>query len=132
MMADTKIYIFDHERNVTEFKAGEVIFKKGDPAAQMFVIQSGEVEIKLHDKHSEIVSAGSFFGEMSLISHEARSATAVALTDVRLVPVDERRFLFMVSETPNFALTMLQVIADRLRKENAETAAALDKLQGGG
>jgi CRP-like cAMP-binding protein len=124
-MADTKIYIFDREKNVLEFKAGETIFNKGDAASHLYIVQTGEVEIQLTATHSEIVDAGTFFGEMSLISHEPRSATAIAKTDVKLVPVDEKRFLFMVSETPNFALTVLKVMADRLRRENeAEIAAA--------
>ncbi|MDZ4765273.1 MAG: cyclic nucleotide-binding domain-containing protein [Chloroflexota bacterium] len=127
-MPDTKIYIFDRERNVVEFKAGDVIFTKGDAATHLYIVQTGEVEIKLTDNHSEMVESGTFFGEMSLISHEPRSATAIAKTDVKLVPVDEKRFLFMVSETPNFALTVMKVITDRLRKEN-EIEIALSKAQ---
>jgi len=47
-----------------------------------------------------------------------RSATAVAKTDARIVPIDRRRFLFMVEETPNFALQLLSIMAERLRADN--------------
>lgn len=124
-MADNKIYILDREKNLLEFKAGEIIFRKGEPATYLFIVQSGEVEIRINDGHSVVVQAGNMFGEMALISHEPRSATAVAKTNVKLIPVDERRFNFMVAETPNFALTVLRVIADRLRKENESEVATV-------
>jgi CRP-like cAMP-binding protein len=53
---------------------------------------------------------------MALIDKEARSASARALTDCEIVPVDERRFLFMVQQTPFFALHLLKTIAGRLRR----------------
>jgi CRP-like cAMP-binding protein len=122
-MDNTKIYIFEHESNTVTFKEGETIFRKGDPATQAYVVQSGEVAILLNEHHTEIMESGDLFGEMALISREPRSATAVARTDVKLVPIDEKRFLFMVSETPNFALTVMRAMAQRLRNENEEKAA---------
>jgi CRP-like cAMP-binding protein len=122
-MDNTKIYIFEHESNTVTFKEGETIFRKGDPATQAYVVQSGEVAILLNEHHTEIMESGDLFGEMALISREPRSATAVARTDVKLVPIDEKRFLFMVSETPNFALTVMRAMAQRLRYENVEKAA---------
>ena len=56
-----------------------------------------------------------FFGEMALIDLEARSATAVAKTDCSLVPINEKRFLYMVEETPFFAITVMRVLSRRLR-----------------
>jgi CRP-like cAMP-binding protein len=58
------------------------------------------------------------FGEMALIDKEPRSATVVAATDVELVPVDEKQFLFLVSQTPFFALRVMRVLAGRLRVAN--------------
>ncbi len=126
---DTKIYIFDRESRTIDFKAGETIFKAGDPAEVLYVIQQGEVEIMLAPHHTDILGPGELFGEMSLMSHEPRSATAIARTDVRLVAVDEKRFSFMVQETPNFALTVMRVMASRLRRENRALSEALTKLQ---
>ena len=65
----------------------------------------------------------SIFGEMALIDDEPRSATVIARTDCRLLEVDRRRFEFMVSETPYFALAVMRVMADRLRKANARIAS---------
>jgi len=56
---------------------------------------------------------------LALIDDTPRSATVIARTDCQLVPVDRRRFQYMVSETPNFGLAVMKVLADRLRKTSA-------------
>ena len=48
------------------------------------------------------LTADTIFGEMALIDDEPRSATAVAITDVELVPISEKQFVFLVSQTPYF------------------------------
>ena len=103
---------------VREFKAGDVIFKQGDAAEELFIIQSGEVEIRLGNRRLEKLSNYNFFGEMALIDSAPRSATAVAVTDVKLVPVGEKQFLFLVSNTPYFALNVMRILARRLRTTN--------------
>ena len=101
---------------VREFKAGEVIFREGDAATELFVVQSGEVEIRRGNRHLETLSQYGIFGEMALIDSAPRSATAVAMTDVKLVAVGEKQFLFLVSNTPNFALNVMRIMAHRLRR----------------
>ena len=103
---------------VREFKAGDVIFNQGDAAEELFIIQSGEVEIRLGNRMLEKLSNYNFFGEMALIDSAPRSATAVAVTDVKLVPIGEKRFLFLVSNTPYFALDVMRTLARRLRTTN--------------
>lgn len=100
---------------VRSYKAGDVIFEQGDKAEELFVIQSGSVEIRLGNRVLDTLPALSIFGEMALIDHSPRSATAVAVTDVRLVPVGEKQFLFLVSRTPHFALNVMRALARRLR-----------------
>jgi CRP-like cAMP-binding protein len=64
------------------------------------------------------LTADSIFGEMALIDSEPRSATAVAITDVELVPISEKQFLFLVGQTPYFALKVMRTLAQRLRVTN--------------
>ena len=64
------------------------------------------------------LTTDTIFGEMALIDDEPRSATALAITDVELVPVSEKQFLFLVSQTPYFALKVMRVLAQRLRVTN--------------
>ena len=99
-------------------KAGEIIFKEGDEANQLFVIKSGQIEIQLGNRTLAELSANSIFGEMALIDDAPRSATAVAKTDAELVPISEKQFLFLVSQTPFFALKVMRVLARRLRATN--------------
>ena len=100
---------------VHSFKAGEVIFKESDEAHQLYVIKSGAVTILSGDRKLAELSTNEIFGEMALIDDAPRSATAVAKTDVELVPISEKQFLFLVSQTPYFALKVMRVLARRLR-----------------
>jgi CRP/FNR family transcriptional regulator, cyclic AMP receptor protein len=102
-----------------EFKAGEIIFKQGDAAAEFFVIQSGKIDIRLGNRLLGTLSDHDIFGEMALIDTAPRSATAIAATDVKIVPVSEKQFLFLVSRTPHFALNVMRVLARRLRAQNS-------------
>jgi CRP/FNR family transcriptional regulator, cyclic AMP receptor protein len=82
----------------------------------MYVVKSGEVELKVRDKSVEIVGTDGFFGEMALVDQAPRSATAVAKTDCVVVPISEKHFLFMVEETPFFALAVLRTLTARVRR----------------
>ena len=100
------------------FETGSVIFREGDEARELFVIKSGQVRIQTGNRTIAELGADSIFGEMALIDNEPRSATAIALTDVELVPVSEKQFLFLVGQTPYFALKVMRVLAQRLRATN--------------
>ncbi len=91
-MADTRVdfgILAGAGAPVRHFKAGEVIFRQGDAAEELFVIQSGTVEIRLGNRVLDTLPQLSIFGEMALIDSSPRSATAIAATDVTLVPVGE-------------------------------------------
>lgn len=103
---------------VRAFKAGEVIFEMGDAAEDLYIIKNGKVEIRLGNRVLETLSDNNIFGEMALIDPAPRSATAVATTEVTLVPVGKKQFLFLVGHTPNFALNVMRVMARRLRATN--------------
>ena len=100
------------------FKAGSIIFREGDEARELFVIKSGEVRIQIGNRTITELGPDSIFGEMALIDNEPRSATAIALTDVEMVAVSEKQFLFLVGQTPYFALKVMRVLAQRLRATN--------------
>lgn len=108
--------LFRHQSNSISFHAGDVIFSEGQPADYMYVILEGTVDITARGKLLDTTAAGSIFGEMALIDHDVRSATVTAKTDCVVVPVDRSEFLFMVQETPNFAIRVMHIMAERLRK----------------
>ena len=100
------------------YKAGSTVFEIGQPRDAMYIVQEGEVEIVVGEKIVETVGVDRFFGEMALIDGGIRSATAVAKTDCSLVPINEKQFLFMVQETPFFALIVMRTLTARLRQVN--------------
>jgi CRP/FNR family transcriptional regulator, cyclic AMP receptor protein len=107
--------LFEHSDNAKIVPAGTTIFNMGDPRDAMYAVLEGEVEILVNGKLVETVGKGGIFGEMALIVGESRTATAIAKTDVKLVAVDERRFLFLVQQTPHFSLHVMRVLTERLR-----------------
>src|SRR6185436_3983658 len=96
--------IFEHTDHVQEFPAGATIFVEGAPGDVMYVILDGEVEVRVRNDLLEVLGPGEIVGEMALIDASPRRASIVARSACRLAPVDERRFLYMVPETPFFAL----------------------------
>jgi CRP/FNR family transcriptional regulator, cyclic AMP receptor protein len=112
-----------HSKEALSFAAGQCIFKAGDRGDAMYVVTEGEVEIREGSTLLERAGPGSIFGEMALIDDAPRSATVVAKTASRLVAVDRRQFEFMVTETPYFALAVMKVLADRLRKTSGRIGA---------
>jgi CRP-like cAMP-binding protein len=111
--------ILRHEPDIRSFKQGETIFEEGTAADCMFAVVDGAVDITLRGTVLEQVKPGGVFGEMALIDKLPRSATAVAAADCTVAAINEKRFLRLVEQTPQFALQMMQVITERLRRADA-------------
>jgi CRP/FNR family transcriptional regulator, cyclic AMP receptor protein len=100
------------------FAKGATIFWEGEQADEFFVVVRGQVDIRSGNRSFETVGQNGIFGEMAMIDDSPRSATVVALTDVIVVPIQEQQFLFMAEHTPFFALRVMRVLANRLRRQN--------------
>jgi CRP/FNR family cyclic AMP-dependent transcriptional regulator len=96
--------LFASETEVNSVAPGEVLFEKGEPGHLMYVVKSGSLQILDGNYVYETVSAGGIVGEMALVDRSPRSATARAIEPSTVIPIDERRFLFMVQQTPFFSL----------------------------
>ena len=110
--------LFKNSTDVTQYLHGETIFKEGDEAHALYVVTEGEVDIVLNGQVIETVTEGGVFGELALIDKAPRSATAVARSTAKVVPINERRFTFLVTQTPNFALQVMRVLTERLRRHD--------------
>jgi CRP/FNR family transcriptional regulator, cyclic AMP receptor protein len=95
---------------------GDVVFSQGDEGHQMFGVVSGAIELR--DGGTPLASIGpdGTFGELAIIDHTPRSLTAVATEESRVAVIDERTFLFLVHETPTFALQVMRALAARIRQ----------------
>jgi CRP/FNR family transcriptional regulator, cyclic AMP receptor protein len=113
-----RLSLFSVEENPRICEAGETIFREYDMGSEMFVVLEGEVALTIGQNVVETLGAGEPFGEMALIDQAPRVATATARTACKLAVIPEKRFLFMVQTTPQFALQIMKVMADRLRKMN--------------
>lgn len=111
--------MFRNEENTESFAAGRTIFIEGEPGDVMYVVVTGQVDVLVRGKLVEELEAGGVIGEMALIDTGTRSATAIAKTDCKLVPISKKRFQFLVQQTPNFALQLMRIMADRLRRSDS-------------
>jgi CRP-like cAMP-binding protein len=111
--------LFRHAQDSETFPAGSAVFREGEPGHVMYVVKEGQVEVRVRDQVVAVVDPGGIVGEMALIDDKPRSATVLARTDAVLIPVDEKRFTFLVQQTPYFSLEVMRVMAERLRQVHA-------------
>jgi CRP-like cAMP-binding protein len=117
---NTKVLgVFKGAKETREVPAGTVIFEEGSAGEEMFGIVSGRVELRTANGHAFVLGPDDTFGEMAIVDRSARSATAVAVEDSTIAVIDRHRFLFLVGETPNFALQVMASLAERLRASQA-------------
>jgi CRP/FNR family cyclic AMP-dependent transcriptional regulator len=115
--------LFRQDANALNLGPGEYLFREGDAGDKMFVVLEGNMEITLGDFVLETAGPGALVGEMALIDSSPRTASVVAKTPCRLAQIDQRRFHFLVQQTPYFATHVMKTLADRLRHMNSVAAA---------
>jgi len=118
------IEIFSHNTARIRIQAGEALFREGDVGNQMFVLETGTADVLVHGRIVETLEHGSIVGEMGLVSPGPHSASVIARTDCEFVAVDEKRFQFLVQQTPYFAIQVMRMMAERLRATNKLLAIA--------
>jgi CRP-like cAMP-binding protein len=99
--------------------AGTVLVREGVPGSEFFVLVEGSVTASVHGDTLATLSAGDFFGEMSLLEHAPRAATIVADTDVTLLVAEPRGFAALWSASPAVGVRMLRTMSSRLRSVEA-------------
>jgi CRP/FNR family cyclic AMP-dependent transcriptional regulator len=97
---------------------GEIIFDQGDPGDQLYVIQSGEVELVREARHGQRVvarlGAGDFFGELGVVAGGNRTMRAVAVNTTRVIALDRATLEAMCLDQPAIAIRMIRVLVSRL------------------
>jgi CRP/FNR family cyclic AMP-dependent transcriptional regulator len=107
--------LFRNTTDPLELGVGEIVFTQGDTGAEMYGIIEGSVELSVDGRTIATLGPDDVFGEMAIIDRSARMATATTTSATRLAVIDRRHFLFLVHETPTFALQVMATLADRLR-----------------
>ena len=107
--------LFRHWKDVHEFEPKQLIYSRRDPADAMYLILSGEVEIRLDGKVLSVERDGGLIGEMAMLETASRSATAKARTKVRLARIDRGQLRELIGRDQEFALHVMAALANRLR-----------------
>ncbi|MBI5489913.1 MAG: cyclic nucleotide-binding domain-containing protein [Deltaproteobacteria bacterium] len=113
------------------FPKGTVLFREGDPGAEMFIILSGSIRVSKQIGNLErtitVMGAGEFIGEMAILTGENRSATATIEDEARLVPIDAAMLENLVARSPEVAVRLLKRLAFRLKATNDLAAILLHR-----
>ena len=118
--------LFANNPDIVRIVAGQPLFSEGDEGHRLYVLTTGQAEIIVNNRVVETIQHGNIVGEMGLVSPGPRSATVVALSDCEFVAVDEKRFQYLVQQTPFFAMQVMRVLAERLRAANQLLAPVED------
>jgi CRP/FNR family cyclic AMP-dependent transcriptional regulator len=110
--------MFQHATSFKSFSSNDVTFRKGDSGTFMDAVKEGEVDIKLGEKLLKTVGPDEIFGEMAIVDGQPRTASAIARTDCKIMSIDQTRFNFSSSRRSTFALHVMQLLVERLRRAN--------------
>lgn len=102
------------------FRAGQTLFNIGDPGEALYLVRSGEVEVffKNHTGERivlEVVTAGGFFGELSLLDRGSRSASVIATQDTETLRLNRSELEKFIVSRPQAAMGLLTAMSRRLR-----------------
>jgi CRP/FNR family cyclic AMP-dependent transcriptional regulator len=108
-----------------EYPRNSIILFEDDPGDSLYIVSSGQVKVVLigEDGREVILSVlndGDFFGEMSLIDDEPRSAHVIAMKDSRLLVLRREDFQQQINQHPSIAVKLLKVLVQRLRRADAK------------
>jgi CRP/FNR family cyclic AMP-dependent transcriptional regulator len=106
-----------------QFRTGEILFQEDETSFHFFIIQEGEVEIFKRGPAGEevqlaIVTAGNSLGEFAMLDRKPRSASARAITDIVAARVSPEAYNQLLSELPEWALSVMRALVERVRLTN--------------
>ena len=108
--------LFRNASKTTVYPAGTTIFEEGSEGHTMYAIKRGKVGVLVGGKTVDTLADEEVFGEMALLEHAARTASVVTLEETELVEIDEPQFYIFVRQNPHFALQLMQLLSERLRR----------------
>ena len=98
-----------------KYESGDVIVRKGEAGVGFYLIAEGSVEVRADGQVLSKLGPGQFFGEMTILDGQPRSADVVALEPSRCLALSSWSFKSIVSQHPKMALKLLQESVRRLQ-----------------
>jgi CRP-like cAMP-binding protein len=108
--------VFKGASRTASLAAGDVLFRAGEPGTEMFGVISGQIELRSGDRVLQTLGSGDTFGELAIIDAGPRTLTAVAVQPTEVAAIGQRDFLYLVHETPTFALDVMRSMAHLIRE----------------
>lgn len=115
------------------FSKGRTIVAEGEPSQSLYVLLSGRAKVQRSDSEGKevilaVLGAGEFFGEMSLIDDEPRSASVITLEPCDFLAIPKENFLSVLRQSTEICLGVMRGLVKRLRSADRkiETLALLD------
>ncbi len=100
------------------FQSDEIIFSEYEPGDTFYVIQSGRVKLLKYDGESErsldILQPPEMFGEMAILEGSPRSATAIAVDEVKVLEFNAQNFELLMTGNPQIGINLLKIFAKRI------------------
>ena len=100
--------------------AGSLLVDQGQTGREAFVILDGTVTVKRNGRKVAALGPGSIVGELSLLDHGPRTATAICDTDCTLFVISQRHFLAVVDDVPTLSHKLLASLAGKVRQLDAQ------------
>jgi CRP-like cAMP-binding protein len=116
-----RIAALAEERDVA---AGTALIREGEPGNEFYVVVEGDVEVRRSGRRVARLGAGSFVGEIALLSRSPRTATVVATTPLHVLAISGRDFVALLDSLPELWLKVARTLADRVDADEALDARA--------
>lgn len=100
-------------------RAGHQLARAGEPGRELFIIVEGEAVVRTGRGRTVRLGRGDFFGEMSLLDGQPRSATVETATEMHLLVVGQREFWTLLTSAPVIARKIMRTLSQRIREANA-------------
>jgi len=107
------------ERSV---ESGAALITEGEPGAEFYVVVEGEIDVRRKGRRIARLGAGSFVGEIALLSRSPRTATVVAATPLRVLVISGHEFVELLDTLPELWLKVARTLADRIEADEAVDA----------
>jgi CRP/FNR family transcriptional regulator, cyclic AMP receptor protein len=116
-----RIAAIAEERSV---ERGAELIREGEPGIEFYVVVEGEIEVRRGTRRIARLGAGSFVGEIALLSRSPRTATVVATTPLRVLVIDGASFVALLDSLPELWLKVARALAERVDADEAAEALA--------
>lgn len=132
-VAPSKLKLLAFTSDRVSYRAGDLLFKQGDPGDAAYVLLSGTADILVGNGNDQIkvatLESNSIVGEIAILCDVARTATVKAAAPLETLRIKKDQFIRLLAEFPEMAVEIMRVLADRLSRTTAELSEARSQLR---